>query len=341
MSVSAENSAVRRLCLSMVLIWGLPVWAQQTVDSSQTVSPGPAADDRELSPTRTLPGAGVGSPSLFGSPASSFDILPTGPQPIILNNNSSQWQRFLDNRKNWALLTPKEILNVPTAESILNIPDSPDQDGLTIEQRFMQREDRDSQAGATNALRRLNPGLDHSDNLINGFLGDRDDDHSLGDIVNSEKPGVPDALGGLKPSNHRDSPTLGQRNQLDVTWNSPFGASLPATKQTPEQLAGMERFRALMEPAASVVKPDITPASSLLASPSASAQDSALRSASAIKSVGRAYTSLEDTTAKPTGLQSASGTGAQSQAPKKVSWVQPPPWMSDSPQNPSFPQRQF
>ena len=60
-------------------------------------------------------------PSAKSDAAPETELLP--PQtPAISPAQAQQMQRLLDKRKNWALLTPEEIFNLPTPEKILHVP---------------------------------------------------------------------------------------------------------------------------------------------------------------------------------------------------------------------------
>ena len=89
-------------------------------------------DDREvLGPN----GLGPDPTMVRARPNQGFDILPVAP---LTSEQQKMLQHSVDNQKNWTLLTPEEILNVPTMQKILGIPDS-DDDGnkLTrITERF-------------------------------------------------------------------------------------------------------------------------------------------------------------------------------------------------------------
>jgi hypothetical protein len=100
----------------------------------------------------------------------------------------------------------------------------------------------------------------------------------------------------------------------------------------------MERFRALMEPPTSE-KP---PATLNFLLPRVAAPDPNLQAQPLFNPIGRSFTPVENDIAKPTGLTPLAGvTGPQPIPAKKPALVQPPPWMSQSPQNATLPQRQF
>jgi hypothetical protein len=323
MSVSVFNFLAPRLALAGLLTLGCPAPAQQTIELTK-----PSEADNS-SASHPLPSALSAPTSMFNSQGSIFDELPGGSQPVILNDNSTQWKNFLSQRKNWSLLTPKEILSVPTPESILGIPDAQDELGLSVEQRYFQRRDRESKMAATNGASRLDSGSDRDSLLPRS----RDDERRVGRPLGASGAQTADTMRSLKPFDN--APTPADRNQADSLWSGPVSGQVIETKQTPEQLAGMERFRAMMDPAAPASKP----VNSSLSSSAGLGADGKMRTSEA-KSSTHAYTSLKDSSLKPTGLVLF----GQPQPPppaKKVSWVQPPPWLSQTPQSTTLPQRQF
>ncbi|MDR3378045.1 MAG: hypothetical protein P4M10_05120 [Verrucomicrobiae bacterium] len=323
MSVSAVNFLVRRLALAVVLTMGCPAPAQQTIELTKPSD----ADDSATS--HPLPSALSAPVSLFHSRGPAFDDLPGGSQPVILNDNSTQWKNFLNQRKNWSLLTPKEILSVPTPESILGLPDAQDELGLSVEQRYLQRRDHESQMAATNGPGRSDSGSDR-DSLL---LRNPDDDRRLGRSLSSPGAETVDAMKTIKPFDNL--PTSADRNQADSLWGGPLSGQVIDPKQTPDQLAGMERFRAMMDPATPATKS----ANSSMASSAGLGSDAKSHSLDG-KSSAHAYTSVQDTSLKPTTLM-LFGQPLPPAPAKKVSWVQPPPWLSQTPQSTTLPQRQF
>ncbi|HUC85772.1 MAG TPA: hypothetical protein VL970_11315 [Candidatus Acidoferrales bacterium] len=333
----AVNFSWQRFGCAFLLTLSLPALAQQTVQYSKPVGPdraGGASAARDVS--HPVPGTFNAPTSLFDNEGPGFDTLPGGPQAIPLNPRSAQWQKFLDDRKDWALLTPQEILDVPTAESILGI-DPSDEVKLSAEERFMRRQDKESQTLATNGMPRLDPALDRDNVLNDGQFRNVEDDHRIDVILNPSSSKVSDALANLKPADNDNLRTGPGLNPVDTTWASPFQAQVLDTKQTPAQLAEWERFRAMMEPTIPVSKPE----TSLLGPPSVSSHDLDFEGPLASKPVGQGYTSLQDSISKPTGLLPLPGNVMRPPPAKKAPLVQPPPWMPDSPQNTVFPQRQF
>jgi hypothetical protein len=280
--------------------------------------------------------------SLFGDdePTASFDILPGGPAPVMPNAYTLQWQKILQDRKNWALRTPEQILGVPTPESILGIAPREDSQ-LSPEERFLQRQDRQWERTATNGLPRPDATFLRTDDPNTGLFQDRNEHSqftatSHGLIPGATAPGTGRLLNSFLSPNSGNQADLNQPS--DPTWASPFGAPQPSLQPTPEQLANMERFRALMEPPPS----EKAPATANVFLPRAAAPDANLQAQPLFNPIGRSFTPVQYDIAKPTGLTPLAGvTGPPPTPAKKPALVQPPPWMSQSPQNATLPQRQF
>src|SRR5882672_7132159 len=104
----------------------MPALAQQSIIFSK---PAEVSADKANSfmpePSHTGPSAFNAPSPLFGRrPTASFDILPGAQRPAPISPEQAlQWQKFLDKKKNWTLMTPEEILGVPTPEKILGILD--------------------------------------------------------------------------------------------------------------------------------------------------------------------------------------------------------------------------
>ena len=325
MSARVVQFVVPRLALAVVLTLGCPVSAQQTIELNKS------SDTEDADASHTMPSAMSAPTSMFRSSGASFDQLPGSPPPIMLDDSSAQWKQFLNNRKNWALMTPREILGVPTLQSIMGVPELGDEMGMSVEQRYLQRLDHETQRNATNGVGR-SMGDDLSRDIK--WTGNKDEDRHSGSLFNI--PGA-DAAEGVKSSKALSGGlTGGNRGQADTTWSSPFDVQEISSKQTAEQLKGMEEFRKLMNPS-SVVEPAAAGfGGGAVAAPSAKARSTASQPPT------HSYTSLEDSFGKPTALTLFGQPAPVSAAPKKAALVQPPPWMvPQSPSTPTFPQRQF
>src|SRR5258708_7044227 len=86
-------------------------------------------------------------------PSLNFEAGRPMPRPLPLSPaQMAAMQQSLDREKNWTLMTPAEILGVPTPEKILGIPER-DATGArknqTITERYLERENA-RQTGVTN-----------------------------------------------------------------------------------------------------------------------------------------------------------------------------------------------
>jgi hypothetical protein len=334
------HSATRWFGLAALLTLGLTASAQQTIQFSEPVNGDPASKANAVSPvsTRRSSADAFNAPTpLFGggNPTVSFDILPGSPQPVISGAAAAQWQKHLEDSKNWTLMTPEEILGIPTPEKILGIPDPNDDPGLSPEQRFLQREERQSAIGVSNALHRADSSLWHHDDTPGGEDNNEDDSTRFAWALRE----VGSTAQGLTLSQRRDRlPNVNQNQKPVSAWVSPFDVQEPLPKETPEQLAGMDRFRALMEPSA----PEKPLQSSAFFVPPVVAPDPNMEVLPAFNPAGRAARALPNDIGKPKGLMPLTGiTGTLDPAKKTAPSVRPPPWMQDPLQNSSLPQRQY
>lgn len=333
--------AARPLGLAVWLTLGGVAAAQQAIQFSKPANQdSAAAATSSVQTTHPAPAAFNASSSLLGNGGASFDVLPSGPQAIPLGN-PAQWKKFLDNRKNWALETPNEILNVPTPESILGIADPQDDAQLSAEQRYFRRQERQSRMDATNALSHSDLLLERDRKDNEGPFRDMDDDgRRLGEMLNGASP-VAGALRDLKQLDVHGVRSLADVNQADATWSSPFGVRVEPVKQTPEQLQGMDSFRALLDGAPPTVE---KPAGSAFFDHAAVRDPNLQAEPAGYNPIGHSYTPVADSIARPVGLTPLPDvTGSHAAPAKKGSSVQPPPWLSSTPSaaNPVFPQRQF
>lgn len=316
----------------------LPAAAQQTIQFSKPVNQDPAATANAF-----LPQANHKAPAAFNAPTSlfgngpDFDTLPA-PPPVTYNPNAAQWQKVLEDRKNWSLMTPAQILGVPTPETILGITD-PQENKLSPEERYLQRQERLSQTGITNALQREDTGLWRKDDATTGPFQPTDDNSQFADSPDGSRrnPTMPNL--NRSPFFNPNQRSLADMNQrMNPTWASPFESPEPLRKTTPEQLAGMERFRAFMQ---SPPAPDRTPAS--FSAQPAVPPDPFLQSLPPYNPAGHSVAPLRTDITKPTGIMPLAGVSGLPPAPaKKAPLVEPPPWMSQpSPQSSTLPQRQY
>ena len=91
--------------------------------------------------------------SVFDAQGPSLPLpLPPG-LPALSRTEVQRQQRILDQRENWALMTPEEILGVDTSRNTLRTPEQEAADNreknLTVVERFLERQ-RQSHAAVTN-----------------------------------------------------------------------------------------------------------------------------------------------------------------------------------------------
>jgi len=331
------------LAVAVLLTLGLPAAAQETIQFSKPLETDPAAKANAFMPdaARRNPASFNAPTSLFSSPGSEmFDVLPPIPPPVYSSANAQQWQQLLNNRKNWTLMTPEEILGIPTPEKILGVADPDEDPNLSAEERYMKRQDRDHAMVISNGMR-------HADSL----LWSRDDSSQMlfQAPVSGNQPAKtqdPAEHGASRISNLFFGPTPGERAEINAknysTWGSPFDSPAQPPKPTPDQLEGMERFRALMEP-----PPQDTPQQTPFSlAPVATPDPNMEPLPASFNPNGRAVEALQSDIGRPMGIKPLAGvTGPLPQPKKAPPLVLPPPWMQSQQQNstvPSaMPQRQF
>src|ERR1035437_1407691 len=122
-----------------------PGSAQQTIQFPKPVDQDQASTANAFMPAstrRNSAGAFNAPAPLFGSrsPEANFDVLPgsSSMNAANANANAMQWQKFLDDRKNWALQTPEEIFGIQTPEQILGITDPKENPKLSLVERFLR-----------------------------------------------------------------------------------------------------------------------------------------------------------------------------------------------------------
>jgi hypothetical protein len=271
----------------------------------------------------------------FNAPKALFNLAPEPdllppPTPVMPDQSLRD---SLNKRKNWTLMTPEEILGVPTAEKILGLPDPTGDDQRTPEERFLHRQGLAASFSATNALRRPDGALLRDD--ANPFAPPREAD---GENDAFAKPDPRLEAGNRKyfdrlvngPARADVNAGLGVDQKQDSDWPSSFSQSTQPTKQDLDQIAAMERFRALMEPSAAPEKPT---AQTRFAPAPVLPPDPNLQPLPLFNPLGQSYTPLQISVGRPTGIMPLPGlTGPYPSlaAPKKP-LVQLPPWLSKDP----------
>jgi len=341
MFLCAVNFSARRLALATWLALGLSATAQQAIQFSRPANQDPAASANSfLHSNHKSPGDFKAPSSMFGDtgPEASFDMLPGGPPVVYPNANNQHWQKLLQDRKNWSLSTPEQILGVPTPESILGLTDPREDPKLSPGERYLQRQERQAEMAATNGLRGPNIMASRTYDPNRDLFPNLDERSRFGDAHGGTDPGSfssgPPRVRSAFISQNPETPA-DQSQKLDTTWASPFGPTEPLPKSTPKQLAGLEAFRALMEPPAK----EKTPAFGNFALPAVAAPSRNLQAPPVFNPAGQSFTPLGNDITRISPL--AGVTGPPPAPAKKPPLVTPPPWMSSSLQNPTMPQRQY
>src|SRR5450756_301836 len=189
------------------------------------------------------PGAFNAPTSPFNSkPKADFDILPGAANPRTPSPEElKQWQKLADEQKNWTLMTPYEILKIPTREQIMGLPDPTHEENLTTEERYLARQERTRNFSATNALAHPDGFLKSGDNPFQSKNGGQ----QL--LQQDQRNGLPSAS-HFGPGSSMASPVTDAGRDPDSIWHSAFNVVPEPPKPDPDQVAAMERFKALMEP---------------------------------------------------------------------------------------------
>jgi hypothetical protein len=311
-----------------------PVRAQQKINFTRPVDPERIGQSNAW---QTLTAGHLGAAGDYNAPKSLFGAGVTGPQYDVLPGSpvqtavspeaARQWQNVLDRKKNWMLLTPGEILGVTTPEKILGVAEARREENLSPEERFLRRLDREATMSTTNSRSRTE-------------VFGRDDtktDAARPADENNPFARTKTGLASLELArgvffNPRPDTTPGESagavQKPAFLGDNPFGLPAPLPKQTPDQLAGMERFRALMEPSASGDKspsstrplPTYTPLTSVSQS-------------SAVNPAGHSYTPLTSNLGRPATVKPLPGVTGSAVTPPLKPVVQLPPWMQDASAN--------
>jgi hypothetical protein len=281
----------------------------------------------------------IESPTLKFGVASGAGTPPAPRLPDVSPSQFQRMQRMLDERKNWALMTPEEILGVPTQEKILGIPDRDASGNVkdeTVEEQYYEREER--LRDPTN-----NADFGMADSAAQWGLSDGQQQQMNPNIL-SPAGGKPDSSGLMSQFVNRmpDDRTVPGQSPASG-WSRSFNLPEPPPGPTPEQQAAMEQFQQLLQPHSSPVSDANAPASGspFFSSPSAvavSGQPAAIP-------VGASYVPLSSGIAMPAGVTPLPGLlgptnmGLTTRAPE---WKpELPPWLSSGPQPGVIPQRKF
>jgi len=197
---------------------------------------------QRTSQTGILPGTLQAPVQIFNfSPPS--DVLPS-PVPSVDSQQQRRMKKLLNERKNWALMTPEEIL---TQTTLGKTSQSLELDALgrdknqTQLERYFERQDR-LQAGVTNGWQNDRAGSSWT------FSHDADNANSPNsDRISSME--VTRSFSQFLNGQQKQAYTIIQNENSDQTaFNQPFSQTTTTTKPDLEQIAAMERFRQLLNP---------------------------------------------------------------------------------------------
>lgn len=251
--------------------------------------------------------------------------------PPPINTAEQRRQRQLqEDRKNWTLMTPEEILGVTASEKLLQPPEKDafgrDKNPTQME-RYLARENSAS-AGLTNGWRR--------DRANSPWNFSRDEDSSNPFAVRPD--GTADPMQNL---NH----FLARQQVNDNAFSRPgeisdasvfdAGGEQKATKEKLEQVASMERFRQMLQPTPAASDSQFFPVPKPVVDKNFTQPDFVPNPA------GASFTPLSSSVSRPAGLTPLPGIISSHPQPAVTpSWKpQPPPWLSQSPT--AFPQQKF
>jgi hypothetical protein len=340
MYCSEVKSVAWRFGVALLATLGLSASAQQPIQFSQPVGSDPIKSANAFLPdTKHLDPGNYNAPILpfGGGPTASFDILPGSPPPILYNANPEQWRKFLNDKKNWTLMTPEEIMGIPTPEKIMGVADPNDDPTLLPEERYLKRHDREEAAALTNGVQRTDMLFGKEEDPTASIFHSPDAMSPFAKSLDGSASGKTHELGSIFAPHPNQSDDASPK--MDSAWTSPFDHPEPLPKPTVEQIAEMERFRAIMDPPT----PDKPQSGGLFGTPAPAPVDPNMQARpTSFNPVGQSVAPLRNDIARPTGLTPLPGVTGPLPTPKPPPpLVQPPPWMQSSLQNPIMPQRQF
>ena len=352
MHCGAPKKLAVAVLLAVTLVWSAAA-QEKIIFSKPADASGTPKDDSNVAPETQHQ-----TRSLFSLPSSIFEIRSpdqafpavsaSAPQPSRVSPEQQKaWDNALDKKNKWILMTPEEILGIPTPEKILGLPDKNGDDNLSVEERYTRRQERTAAgllvtAAAANAERRSEPWFHNHESIFDHKVFESpfaqpDGKKSATEPLDAQgKPNkVVQLLGSLLNSPFAAPP------KPEFPWGNTFNLPSAPPKPTPEQLAGMERFRQSLEPSA-VFEKAAEPLR--MQAPTAPVRDPFMDAAPASNPHGRSFAPLRNEAARPHGLTPLPGiaTRLPEKPRKSEAQSQLPPWMrEDSENNLGTPYRKF
>jgi hypothetical protein len=323
--------------------------AQSVTQPGQPIIFSSSGNDDAMSNAPSLsapPSIASGLPEAIQPSVFNFNVMPPNsvllPAPQVMATSPSDFERLqklLDERKNWALLTPAEVLGIPTPEKILGLPErdaAGQKKDRTVAERYYERQNQ-LQAGRTNNYQndlasRWNLPNDRDDRLNgNGF-----------NSANGNSGNPARNADSFFNDNTPDNNNAASSQKSDAGAGDFFATpTRPTTTANLEQQAEMERFRQLLNPPQPVTATTASSVKSVFSTPQ-TAPDSFFGQAPANQNpIGGSFTPLSSGVG---GVPVVPGAPSQNTKSLTVtpSWApQAPPWMSQTPQLGVIPQRKF
>jgi len=281
----------------------------------------------------------VQAPTLNFNAAPRTAPLPAPSAPVVATARAAQLQRQLDERKNWTMLTPEEILGLPTPEKMLGLQErdaAGQPKNQTVAERYYERQERQLNSG-TNGY-----AADNSPAQWN-FSGSQPPQFTPANNVPGNATLMNRFLNG-KPDNNNATAS----QNPDFNWPKLFSPTATPTAPTPEQQAAAAEsaaeFQKLLEPrSATPAAAKTSPGGTIF---SASQKPSGpVLGQPAMNPIGLSFAPLSSGISTPAGVTPLPGLPDQNvkpAAPAAPEWKpQLPPWMLSGPQLGVIPQRKF
>ena len=274
------------------------------------------------------------------SPSPPSPVLPRA--PTLSRAETRRLQKMLDERENWALLTPEEILGLDVSRNAFRTPEQEAADGqrnLTVVERFLERQ-RQPRAAVTNGYGDDSaPGWD-----LSGGQGGPTNGISFS-ALGIGLPTTRQIWDRLFNDASANDPFARRDGSRGAGWFKTLGQPPQPAAPTPEQLAERERFKQMLDPGSFTdMATKSAPGGKSLSSPQ-SFSDTTLEQTPSVNPVGASLAPLSSGLGRPTGLIPLPGIAGPSnwQSSASVSsWApQLPPWLSQTPQPFTPPQRKF
>lgn len=280
----------------------------------------------------------TGAADSVRAPSMDLNTPPNGampePGPMPSLEQAAQMQQQLDKEKNWALLTPEEILGIPTAEKLFGLPETNaegqiDNGSESLEQRYLERQEKRDNAMTNNGFATLSQW-----NLPTGATN-----VAMAAVVaigeNSE------GLQGLFFTPLAVNPAQNQNHLAGGAGLFGLGSPPPTvTAPSTEQVAEDEAFQKLITPY-QPAPPAAPPVEMGSSSSSPSMPDTMLAKPQA-NPIGASFVPLSGNINAAAGANPMPTLIPLTNAPIAPEWKpQMPPWLDPTPQPGEIPRRPF